>query len=144
MLQSGEERVQPKMGRLLGRAAAALLFAAALCQPGIAHAGPHGGAVGSRRRRLPRSGDSAVGSMPAASTAAAFMLAVSMAVGSMAVGSMAVGSMVAGFTAAGWACSDTPILMDMITIRTTAMTPGNPAPRRPGTIAPIRRVITRT
>jgi len=46
MLQLGEERAQPKMGRALGRAAAALLFVAALWQADFAYAGPHGGGGG--------------------------------------------------------------------------------------------------
>ena len=43
MRQSGEDRVQPQMGRVLGRAAGALLFAAVLCQAGFALAARTGG-----------------------------------------------------------------------------------------------------
>ena len=46
MLRSRDEQVQPKMRRVLGRAAAALLFAAAVGQASLAHAGPHGGGGG--------------------------------------------------------------------------------------------------
>src|SRR6516225_5410761 len=53
MQQSNENRVRPNLGRVLGRAAAVLLFAAALCQSGLAYSGPHGrGRWFSRRRRL--------------------------------------------------------------------------------------------
>jgi hypothetical protein len=46
MQQLGNTRVRRRMGRVLGRAAAVLLFAAALRQSGIAYAGPHGGGGG--------------------------------------------------------------------------------------------------
>src|SRR6516165_9221098 len=46
MQQSNENRVRPNLGRVLGRAAAVLLFAAALCQSGLAYSGPHGGGAG--------------------------------------------------------------------------------------------------
>jgi hypothetical protein len=92
----------------------------------------------------------------AASMAAVSTLAVSMAVASMAAVSMLAVSMLAvsmlavstvGFTPAGlvfWDFPIIPILMEGIIIPTTAMTPASPPPRRLGTIAPIRRVITRT
>jgi hypothetical protein len=43
MQRINERRVRPRLGRTLGRAAALLLFAIALCQSDLAHAGPHGG-----------------------------------------------------------------------------------------------------
>ena len=43
MQQLSKTRVQRRMGRVLGRAAAVLLFATALRQSGIAYSGPHGG-----------------------------------------------------------------------------------------------------
>jgi hypothetical protein len=50
MQQLGNTRVRRRMGRVLGRAAAVLLFAAALRQSGIAYAGPHGGGGGFHGR----------------------------------------------------------------------------------------------
>src|SRR6516225_9878949 len=46
MQRINEHRVRPRLGRTLGRAAAVLLFATALCQSDLAHAGPHGGGGG--------------------------------------------------------------------------------------------------
>jgi hypothetical protein len=46
MQERGQKSIRPRSGRVLGRVAAALLFAAAFCQSGLAHAGPHGGARG--------------------------------------------------------------------------------------------------
>jgi hypothetical protein len=46
MQRLNEHRVRAGLGRTLGRAAAALLFATALCQSDLAHAGPHGGGGG--------------------------------------------------------------------------------------------------
>jgi hypothetical protein len=46
MQQLAKTRVRRRMGRVLRRAAVVLLFATALCQSGIAYAGPHGGGGG--------------------------------------------------------------------------------------------------
>jgi hypothetical protein len=46
MQQLSENRVRPRLGRILGRVAGALLFTAVLCQSDLAHAGPHGGGEG--------------------------------------------------------------------------------------------------
>ena len=46
MQRLGGRRVQPRMSRVLGAAAAAVIFTAALCQSGVANAGPHGGGGG--------------------------------------------------------------------------------------------------
>ena len=43
MQHLSENRARPRIGRALGRAAAALLFGAALCQPNLAFARGHGG-----------------------------------------------------------------------------------------------------
>src|SRR5690348_3833873 len=45
MQRLNEHRVRLRLGRTLGRAAAVLLFATALCQSDLAHAGPHVGAA---------------------------------------------------------------------------------------------------
>ena len=74
-------------------------------------------------------------------------LAVSMGAVSMGAVSTAAAFTV-GFTAVGSACWDGPItpMAGIIIIHTTAtaMTPASLPSRRAGTIAPIRRVITRT
>jgi hypothetical protein len=44
--QLNEHRIRPRLGRILGRVAGALLFTTALCQSDLAHAGPHGGGGG--------------------------------------------------------------------------------------------------
>jgi hypothetical protein len=46
MQQFNEHRIRPRLGRILGRVAGALLFTTALCQSDLAHAGPHGGGGG--------------------------------------------------------------------------------------------------
>jgi hypothetical protein len=40
MLRLSEHRVRPRLGRILGRVAGALLFTIALCQSDLAYAGP--------------------------------------------------------------------------------------------------------
>lgn len=46
MQKLGRRRVLPRTSSVLGSAAAALIFAAALCQSGAANAAPHGGSGG--------------------------------------------------------------------------------------------------
>jgi hypothetical protein len=46
MQRINEHRVRPRLGRTLGRAAAVLLFATALCKSDLAYAAPHGGGGG--------------------------------------------------------------------------------------------------
>ena len=46
MLRLSEHRVRPRLGRILGRVAGALLFTIALCKSDLAYAGPHGGGGG--------------------------------------------------------------------------------------------------
>jgi hypothetical protein len=46
MQRLGSRRGQPRMSTFLGKAAAAVIFTAALCQSGVANAGPHGGGGG--------------------------------------------------------------------------------------------------
>jgi hypothetical protein len=43
MQQASENRARPRTGKVLGRFAAALLLATALCRSDLAHAAPHGG-----------------------------------------------------------------------------------------------------
>ena len=46
MQQASENGARPQMGGAPGSIAAAVLFTAALCQPNLGHAGPHGGGGG--------------------------------------------------------------------------------------------------
>jgi hypothetical protein len=46
MQRLNEHRARPRLGRILGRVAGALLFTTVLCQSDLAHAGPHGGGGG--------------------------------------------------------------------------------------------------
>jgi hypothetical protein len=46
MQRLGSRRVRSRMSTVLGPAAAALIFTAALCQSGVANAAPHGGGGG--------------------------------------------------------------------------------------------------
>ena len=46
MQKLGSRRGRPRMSTFLGKAAAAVIFTAALCQSGVANAGPHGGGGG--------------------------------------------------------------------------------------------------
>jgi len=46
MQQASENGARPRMGRVPGSIAAAVLFTAALCQSNLGHAGPHGGGGG--------------------------------------------------------------------------------------------------
>ena len=163
MHELNEHRVRPRVGRILGRAAAGLLFATTLCQPDLAHAGAHGGAAVFTAvvASIAAVFTAAVASMTAAFTPARFTvdLADFMAADGM-VASRASTMVSATVTATtGTTASATGVTvgggvmgsdgltihMDRITIRTTATTaPASPAPRRTGTTAPIPRATTLT
>ena len=152
MQQLSENRTRPRLGRILGRVAGALLFAAALCQSDLAHAARMAG-VGVFTE--------AAASMAAASTPARFAadLADFMAVdGTVALRASTMGSATrraatgttagaAGATAGGGVTGSDGLTIHMgrITIRTTATTaPASPARRRIGITAPIPRATTPT
>ena len=130
MLQSGEERVQPKMRRALGRAAAALLFAAALCQarPRSRWSAWWGRWV-SRRRRLPSAvgfGDFHGGGFHGGGFHGGGFHGGGFHGGGFHGGGFHGGGFYGGgFGVLGW-----PYYYPMagIIIRTMAMTPANPAP----------------
>jgi hypothetical protein len=157
MQRLGGRRVQPRMGSVLGAAAAAVIFTAALCQSGVANAGPHGGGGGGFHGGG-GGGFMVAGSMAADSegstgavfTGGGFTPAVSMA-SSTVTGSMTVG--LEGFAVAS-ACWDGPTTLihtgriiilihtDRIIIRTTVTARANTATHTPGITAPIPPVIT--
>ena len=135
MQRLGGRRVQPRMSSVLGAAAAAVIFTAALCQSGVANAGPHGGGGGGFH------GGGFHGADLEGSTAAGFTPAVSIAVVFAATGSMTVD--LEGF-AVDLGCWDGPttrIHTDRIIIRTTVKI-ANTVTHIPGITAPIPPVIT--
>ena len=145
MQQLSENRTRPRLGRILGRVAGALLFAAALCQSDLAHTGPHGGGGGFHGGYTPaRFAADLADFMAVDGTVALRASTMGSATRRAATGTTA-GA--AGATAGGGVTGSDGLTIHMgrITIRTTATTaPASPARRRIGITAPIPRATTPT
>jgi hypothetical protein len=142
MQRLDSRRGRHRMSTFLGKAAAALIFTAALCQSGVANAGPHGGGGGGFHGGG-FGGFHAGGFHGGGFHGGGFHAGGFHSGGFHGDGSMTVD--LEGF-AVDLACWDGPttrIHTDRIIIRTTVTAGANTATHIPGITAPIPPVITR-
>jgi hypothetical protein len=139
MQRLGSRQGQPRMSTFPGKATAAVIFTAALCQSGVATAGAHGG--GGAGLVAGSMGADLEGSTAAVFMGAGFTPAVSMAVVFAATGSMTVDLEAFAVDLACWDGPTTRIHTDRIIIRTTVKI-ANTVTHILGITAPIPPVIT--